>query len=76
MFFVKVRDKNQGGKTVAEMPLIVWQLTGWLCKHEGALGLLGGHILNSYEWDYGTGRSWWASLVSGIRIWLGCSLCY
>lgn len=69
-----IKDATQGGKVVALIPLFVWKLTGWLCARSGPAGLLGGHILMSYEWNYAgeTGRSWWAPLVSGVRMWWGC----
>ena len=75
MRYATIGDKTQAGKTVAEMPLFIWHLTGWLCKHENRLGTLGGMILNSYILDYGRGRHWLASLVSGIRTWWGCRSC-
>ena len=75
MQYARICDRNHGGKTVAVMPLFVWQLTGWLCKHEGSLGTLGGLILDSYRLDHNTGRSWLASLWSGIRTWWSCRAC-
>lgn len=69
---VLVIDKTQDDKIVAEMPLFVWNLAGWLCKYDNAWGLLGGNIHLSYKWDYKTGRSWWATLVDAVKVWWGC----
>lgn len=59
-------------EVVAEMPLFIWELTDWLCRRPDPWGLLSGHIVMAYEWDYQSGRSWWASLVSGVKLWWGC----
>lgn len=69
MKLVKIEGEIQGDGYVDEMPLFVWHLTGLLCKLNNFLGLLGGMILMSYRWDYGSERSWWESLISGVRMW-------
>lgn len=56
---IEVRDKANGNRVIAVMPRFVWWLT--------ALPI-GGYILMSYRWDYGTGRHWIKSLTSGLRL--------
>jgi hypothetical protein len=56
---IEVREKSAGGRVVAVMPWIVWKIT--------ALPI-GGYILMSFQWDYGTGRHWTKSLISGLRL--------
>ena len=70
--FVRIRDKTQNDEIVARMPLFVWNLTGRLCHNKGPLGLLGGSIIASYRQDYGSGRSWRASFIDGVKVWWHC----
>ena len=72
MKWATIKDATQGGKVVAKMPLFVWDLTGWLSRRPKPWSLLDGFILMAYKWDYQSGRSWWASLISGVRLWWSC----
>lgn len=72
MKYVTVRDINTG--PCAYMPLWVWNLTGWLCKHNDSLGLLGGFIMSGYRFYFAdkpqpsTAFILWES----VRLWWGC----
>ena len=61
---------------VCEMPVIVWWLIEFICKYTKSL--LGGHIMQSYTWDYAckmdkyNSRTWRSSLWSGILLWWDC----
>ena len=56
---VKIRDKSEDNHIVAEMPLFIW----WLTRLP-----IGGYIIMSFRFDYGTGRHWSRSLMSAIKL--------